>query len=108
MRYQVEYDPRTFTLSVRELNLIVNLGSLKENMRRVRELVPLPAVLVYPYLGAVHQTDWYDIDREQLTEERVGQWTTIPWYEEERPVEEEVTKVRKRVKLDWSKQGGKR
>lgn len=72
-RYQVQIDERTHTLSVRELNLIVNRGSLKENMRRLRELVPLPSVLVYQYLGAKHEPGWNELSREDLTEARLGQ-----------------------------------
>jgi hypothetical protein len=73
MRYQVDIDPLTQTLSIRELNLIVNRGSIKENMRRLRELVPVPAVLVYPYLGPRNQPSWDEIDKETLTEARIGQ-----------------------------------
>lgn len=72
-RYLVERDLKTNALSVPELNVIVNLGTLKENIRRLRELVPLPAVLVYPHMGQNFEAGWYEISKESLTEARIGQ-----------------------------------
>jgi hypothetical protein len=109
MKYQVELDPHTFKLSIPELGITVVGGTFKENMRKLRELVPAPAIFLMPYLGAVHHTDWYDIDRDQLTEERVGQWTTIPWYEDERGQEEEIEEQsKKRLPLDWKERANRK
>ncbi len=73
MRYHVEYDHNTHAMSVRELQIAVNLGSQKLNMRRIRELVPQPSILVFPYLGAKFEDGWHEIPKEELTEPRLGQ-----------------------------------
>lgn len=89
MRYSVEYDNKTFALSIRELNVVVSLGSLKENMRRLRELVPFPSVLVYPYMGTPNfHEDWSELSKEVLTEPRMGQegWEREPPENEEQPL----------------------
>lgn len=72
-RYKVERDLKTNSLSVPELNVMADLGTLKENIRRLRELIPLPAVLVYPHMGQNFETDWHEISKEVLTEARIGQ-----------------------------------
>lgn len=73
MRYNVEYDHNTHAMSVRELQIFVNLGSQKLNMRRIRELVPQPSILVFPYQGKKFEETWHEIPKEDLTEPRVGQ-----------------------------------
>lgn len=87
MRYTVEYDKETSALFVADLDLTVNEGNLKANIRKLRELVRPPAVLVYPYLGAVYQEEWYEISKETLTEPRIGQLT---WESREEEIEEEL------------------
>ena len=72
-RYKVERDLKTNALAVPELSVIVNLGTLKDNIRRLRELVPLPAILVYPTMGQNFEPGWDEISKDTLTEARIGQ-----------------------------------
>lgn len=90
MRYIVEYDKETSALFVADLDLTVDEGNLKANIRKLRELVPPPDVLVYPYMGTVYHEDWYEISKETLTEPRIGQFT---WESREEEIEEEGKEV---------------
>lgn len=73
MRYTVEHNNQDQSLTIRELGIVVNTGDVRKNIKQLRQLVPMPAVLVYPFLGQRHQADWDEIKKETLTEPRIGQ-----------------------------------
>lgn len=72
MRYQVQHDPRTQSLSIPELCIEANSGDLRLNMKTLRLLVPHPAILVYPCMTKF-DAGWDEIEKETLIEPRIGQ-----------------------------------